>query len=407
MTPCGNALAAAAATVLVIIGVWPDVSHTLAEDRRALSAMAVDASIPEPTFDDALHAATLRYPGEGFFPLMGAVRAQTSGGGSIVPWIGRALERNPRFGRAHLVLARSLGAARAPQARLEYRLAYETDEVLRGPIVAEAARLVSDRDSALELVPEGADGVAMLDELVKAVQSRLPSTAIALDEELLRRSPDAIPALTRRVEAALSDVVNEHPWCSGSRCVDAGSKAAEALAQREPLKCEGHLLVARFRILEGKTKLALDNLDKASEIVADRGYCQQKLIDMAFESGDRRRADAALDRLVRSGCGGAADCLQLYLWAASAAERRNNPAMAVALYRRAAEAAPERDDILVTIAELGQRGGVGLADAVAAYDSLSRRHPDEPQWAAKSAELRAGTLKRSMPALPTLPSAAP
>ena len=400
------ALALVGATLLALAWAAPEVGHTLAEDRRSLSAMAVDRTISREAFDGALRSAILRYPGEAFFPLMGAVRTQSEEAGSVASWVGRALERNPRFGRAHLVLARSLGQSRAAQARLEYRLAYETDEVLRGAVVQEGSRLIVDTDSALELVPSGPEGVEMLDELVKLLQPRLPATAAILDAELLRRSPEATPALRRRVEAALSDVVNQHPWCAGgTACVDAGLADARALTLRDPQKCEGHVLVARLRVLKGETKEALDELATASETVTDRGYCQQQLIDMAFAAGDRRRADSALDRLVRAGCGGAADCLELYQWAAGAAERRDNNALAIALYRRASEAAPERDDFLEKMAELGQRGGTGLADAVAAYDTLSRRHPDDPRWAAKSAEVRAGTMKRAMP--PPLPTAAP
>lgn len=405
--PRRAAFALVGATALATVWFWPDVSHSLAQDRAALSAMAVDRTVPRAEFAEAVRKAILRYPSEAFIPLMGGVRAQVTNEESILPWVARALERNSRFGRAHFVLARSLAAGHRAQARLEYRLAYANDVELRGAIIKESAFLVDDADSAMELVPEGADGTEMLEGLVNAVARRLPATAVILDDELVRRAPEVTNPLRRRVEAALEDVRDQLPWCNDRHaCIDRGLAAAGELVKRAPDKCESHVLVARLRIEGGELKPALDGLQQALEVVSDRPTCQRALIDMAYIGGDRRRADMALDGLVRGGCGSETDCLELYTWAAGAEERRGNTTRAVALYRRALDVAPEREDLLEHIGELGARPG-GLADALAAYDTLARRHPEDPRWPARIAELRASRMNRALPTAGSLPNVPP
>ncbi len=354
-----------------------------------LSAMSVDPKLSRDAFRIAVRAAMLRYPAEGFFPLMGAVREQVVDGGSPVPWVARALEQNPKFGRAHFVLARSLAATgRTAQARLEYRLAYENDDRLRDQIAKEAIRLVEDSDSALEMVPPGEAGVDLLDAIVVAIESRMPSTALILDREIAARSPLAQGPLKRSAEAALSDAASDAAWCPKRQCVDEALKTAESLAAKDPSKCELHLLVARLRITKGEVQQALDAFETAIDGVLDRGSCSKELVMLSFDSGQPRRAELILDKLVRSGCGAAADCVDLYGWAGEMEEKRGHYMRAVKLYRRVIDLQPDREDLLVHIGDLGQHDGV-LSDAVDAYTTLAQRHPEDPSWNAKIDQLRA------------------
>lgn len=385
------ALGVTAGAVVAIAFAWPEVGHSLAEERRALSAMAVDKAASRDQFREAVRAALLRYPSEPFFPLMVAVRAQFAGDGNVMPGVERALERSPRFGRAHFVLARSLRASHAAQARLEYRLAFENDEGLRDQVVKEGMRLVVDADSALEMVPAGESGVEMLEALVAGVAQRLPSTAVILDQEIARRSPIATGPLRRRTEAAISDATDGAAWCQRRACISEGLADAETLAAREPNKCQSHVLIARLRAASGEAPRAVDGLEKATENVVDRSECQRELISLALATGQTRRGDVALDKLVRGGCGAAAECTELYAWAAAMEESRGHYARAVRLYKRVLEIAPERDDLLQHIGELGDQSGV-RADAIEAYGILQTKHPDDPEWPARIARLRAGAM---------------
>lgn len=393
------ALVAVLGTLCAIASVWPDIGHTLAEDRRRLSALAVDKSVSYSAFVDDVRASMLRYPAEPFLPLMGAVRVQANGEGSVVAWVARALERNPRFGRAHYVLARSLAPRHPAQARLEYRLAYENDEGLRDSVVKEAVFVIDSPTAAMELVPDGAAGIDVLDALVAALSTRLPSTAVILDEELERRSPGTTASFRRRAEAAVADAVGNALWCVGNDCVLDALAAADELARREPTQCHSHVLVARVRVKMKEVVPALDGLEKAIELVADRSECRKQFIMLSLDSGQPRRADVALDQLVRAGCAGQADCEQLYTWAASTEESRGHFVRAVRLYRRVLESAPEREDVLQRIGALGDRDGC-LSEGLDAYASLAMRHPSDPQWPARIAQLRA----KGAPGRPTLPT---
>jgi tetratricopeptide (TPR) repeat protein len=371
-----------------------DLGHTLAEDRRKLSAEAVDTSHSAAQFRDDIRAAMLRYPAEPFFPLMGAVRSQVSGEGMVLPWAARALERNPRFGRAHFVLARSLMVGHSAQARLEYRLAYENDSLLRPAVVKEAGPIIFDLQTAKELVPDGPGGVELLDALVVALAPRLPSTSVILDDELHRRDPNAIEPLRRRAAAAVADVVTEEPWCTPpDRCLTSTLATTDELAALEPERCEPYVLRARLLIKKGDPAQALDGLERSLVNVADRALCQRHVIAMSFESGQNARGDRVLDEIVRGGCAAASECVDLYTWAASLELGRGHAVRAVRLYRRALDLAPDREDLLERIGELGERDGL-LADALEAYATLSARYPSDPRWPARVAALRARGTRR-------------
>lgn len=394
------AFAVSAGAVVAGAFVAQDLGHTLAEERRKLSAEAVDSSLPAEQFRDDVRAAMRRYPAEPFFPLMGAVRSQVSGEGTVLPWAARALERNPRFGRAHFVLARSLMVGHAAQARLEYRLAYENDTLLRPAVVKEAQPIVLDLQTAKELVPDGPGGVEMLDALVIALATRLPSTSVILDEELHVRDPTAIEPLRRRASAAVADMVAAESWCSPvERCLSEALAATDELIAREPDQCEPHVLRARVLIKAGDATKALDSMERSLANVSNAALCKRNVIAMSFEVGQNARGDRVLDEVVRGGCAAKSDCVDLYTWAASMELGRGHAVRAVRLYRRALDLAPDREDLLERIGELGDRDGL-VVDALEAYATLSARYPSDPRWPARVAELRARGASRPAPAPP-------
>lgn len=397
------ATAIVTAVLAVFIGVGGD--RSLVEARERTSAMAVDPNVGAEAFSRAVRQAMLDFPGEPFFPLMGAARAQTTGEGSVLPWVARALDRNPRYGRAHFLLARSLARSHPAQARLEYRLAYENDESLREAIARAAVRLVEDVPSALELIPEGEVGAGLLESLTVSIAPVMPSTAWSLDVEALSRTPDALAPLRRQADAALADLTPAASWCSDrSVCLRVAEDLASQLVRREPNQCSAHVRVAQLRLKRGKGEVAsaLDALGRAVETVDDRAYCLRQLIQFSLENGERRRAEIVLERLIRSGCGDAASCVDLYSWAAATEASMGHALSAVFLYRRASALAPDRDDLLLRIGQLGEQHRA-LADAVDAYSTLASRHPDDPAWPAKLASLRQRVLVESRPSLPVDP----
>jgi tetratricopeptide (TPR) repeat protein len=145
--------------------------------------------------------------------------------------------------------------------------------------------------------------------------------------------------------------------------------------------------VARLQAASGESLRAVDGIEKAIDHVVDRANCQRELITLAVATGQTKRADLALDKLVRAGCGAVDECTDLYAWAAGMEETRGHRTRAVRLYKRVVEIAPDRDDVLERIGELGDDNGV-RADAIEAYTVLQTRHPGDARWPARISELR-------------------
>jgi tetratricopeptide (TPR) repeat protein len=403
------AASAVLGSVVAVVALRSEIGHSLAEERRALSAAATDRNIDRDAFVHAVRAAMLRFPAEPFFALTGAVRAQNFGEGSVVPWVARALERNPRFGRAHFVLAQSLARSNAAQARSEYRHAYEYDEALRDAIVRQAPFVVDSFDAVLELIPDCVDGaggvacrasnVALIESLVGVFEQRLPATAVMLDAELERRLPGALGPARRRADAASNDAIEGAPWCDpAAPCLSDALQLADDLVRREPTHCEHHARVARLKIALGRGQVAdaLQALLRAADNVVERGQCLRQVVQLAFANGEWRRGDAALESLVRGGCVAASECIELFEWAALTEEQRGHSVQAMRLYRRAADLAPEREDLFERMGALGEKDGT-VAEALEAYRVLASRHPEDGRWPARIEALRG----RSRSAVPT------
>lgn len=392
------ALAGALAVVPAVAWVIPDARHLLADDRATLGRESTDRALPLAEFNEHLRAAMLRHPSEPYFPLMGAVRAQLDEA-SVIPWVAGALERSPRLGRAHLVLARSLVRGHAAQARLEYRLAYENEPGLKDTVVAEVPRIIGDFDDALEVVVDGRDGTDVLEKLAVHFASSKPATSVKLDDEQLRRDADARGPALRRAEAALLDVVHQHPWCVDTRaCLRDALEQADGLTRRDPTTCASQVIVARLRLAQGDVNAGLDGLAAAIEQMPEpRGACVKELIRLSLEAKQRPRAEAMIDRLVRAGCGAPAECRDLYVWAAGAEEQLGSLVKAVGLLRRACEVAPTEDALYERIGQLGSRAGM-FSVAIDAYASLAKRHPGDPRWREHLSELSAKAVAHGLAA---------
>ncbi len=126
---------------------------------------------------------------------------------------------------------------------------------------------------------------------------------------------------------------------------------------------------------------------RAIETVTDRSACQREFVNLALQTKQLSRADVALERLLRSGCGDQGECIDLYSWAALIVEQRGRYPHAVRLYRRILDTDPGREDILEHIGALGNERGV-VADAIEMYGILARRHPEDVRWPARLAELQ-------------------
>ncbi len=381
--PAGVAVGGALACAIAVVWAVPAMGHELTSDRTLLREAAIDGSIGPDAFRALAHDALLRHPAEPYLPYAGALWATRSHAESVIPWVERTLERAPVYGPAHYLLARELSRRSPAQARLEYRLAMTQDDRLVGQEITEGAQLVGGYYDALELVPDGPAGLGVLESLAEILDVRLPATRVRLDAELLRRSSTAEGALTRALADARSDLIDGEgaPWCAVDRaaCIRQGLALSDRLERAAPNKCAAYAMRVPFLVEQRSAARALDALQTAADKVEDRTACLRQLIVLSINLGDQARATAAIDQLARMGCAAEAECVDNLIFVGQVEEGRHNPRRALAFYKKAHDAAPQRPEVLERIASLSSASGLH-AEALEAYRALAQLQPETPVW---------------------------
>lgn len=350
----------------------------------------------------ALRGAMLRHPAEPYFPFLGAYRAAVAQDENPIPWVSRALERSPTYGRAHLILARALFRVSPSQARLEYRLAFEQDHGTYDALRDEAYLLVGSYYDAMELLPSATatsteDRGWVLELLSTHLGERLPATRVRIDQEQIALDPKALAPLERAARDALHDIESGQPWCEGAKvkgCADEALVRAQALRTASPGTCTGHVLVAEATYAGGNTLHALAELEGAIDGVNEHADCLRALADLAIRAGDRTRVAPALDKLADLPCGKVEECVSNLTYAATLEERRKNPRRALTHYRKAADMAPERLDLLAEQARLAKLLELH-SEASDVYAKLAEKEPGNAQWPALRDEEKKAAHVRS------------
>jgi tetratricopeptide (TPR) repeat protein len=383
-----GAVAALASVGLTV----PFTSVELYNEQREIKDLVLDRSLPREAFNARLRQAMTRHPAEAYFPFIGAVRASVTREESVVPWVARALDRSPVYGRAHLLLARGLYRRNPSQARLEYRLAAEQDENLATAAATEAAPLVTGFDDALEIAPPGVAGVQTLEVLAQTLAPRMPATVLRIDREIASRSPASLAPERRAARATLADLRNKEPWCEPQKeCLGEGLLAATRIQKATPSKCEGFALAAELRIAAGEVEEGLIALERAADNVSDRSECVRRFVRASLDAKRERQTDAAVERLVRLGCEAVSECVENLIFAASIEETRGHRRGAIAHYKRAWERSPDRDDLLQNVARLAaaERMHGEALDAYSKLAARARSDQERDRWAQAAAAEKA------------------
>ncbi len=375
----------ATATPILALGsmlvTLPYVKRELFFEQRRFQELSTSAATLRPAFHEEVRAAMLRHPADPYFPLAGGLRATLAHDESVVPWVARALDRNPRYGRAHLLLARALNTHHRAQARLEYRLAYQEDSTLRWAIAVEVSRLVETYEDAMDLVPAGPAAITMLDTLALALVQTKPATAWRIDEQALARPGTATGAIHRHATATLADVREPAPWCDVPQrpCVREALKYARMVRAANPTQCEAAIPVAELMARENPQQ-ALDELDGLINQAPDATACIRGIIEIGGRTGHRARADAAIAKLERMMCREAQRCAENLVFLGETEVSRGNGRRAIGLFKKAYEQSPDRrEDVLERIATLATSQGMH-GEALDAYTRLAERHPEEGRW---------------------------
>jgi O-antigen ligase/tetratricopeptide (TPR) repeat protein len=390
-TPSRVALVAAVAAVVGIAFALPTNGHDLNSDQYALHDAAVDPSNTQ--FRDEARAAMLRHPGDPYLPFVGGVHAALLGDETgVIPWAGKALERSPVYGRAHLLLARALTRRSPAQARLEYRLALIDEPFLLGYVQTESPRLIQGYDDAMQVVPDGAAGIPLLEALSRALDARLPATRVRLDAELRARDPKALEPVRRALQdlLAAAEDGDAAPWCgtNGATCLEKGLQLAGILVAAAPRTCDAHWQRAQLLVAKGEGRRALDELEKAQPDLDDRGACGRRMLTLALQLKDEARATDLIDKMTREGCPPDLGCAENFVYLAQTEERRGNQRRAYALYKKACEVGEDRPELLAERARIAALLGLHV-EALQVYTRLAQEQPGEPRWAKLAGDERA------------------
>jgi tetratricopeptide (TPR) repeat protein len=355
----------------------------LHRDQRWLQHLAAEARVSPIEIHDAARAAMARHPAEPYLPFAVAMRAAERGDDNPMPWIEATLERATMYPPAHLVLARMLRRLSPAQARFEYRTAIAQWPDMARNIAGQSVDLVGHYSDALELVPAGGAGIAVLGEMVRDLRGRLPSTAARLDADLASRAPANDEPVGRSAEAAIDDLDagEAAPWCVVARdtCARDALTFAERVEALSPDQCAGHVLRARAEVASGHSQRGLELLSESVDIVRDRRDCLEQLVMLDETIADVDRMEQDLSRLASAGCEGDDECSGLMAWIADREERHGNERRALAMYEKAAERKPDDEQLVDAVARLAAHTGLH-AKAARSYQHLAKLFPDNPRW---------------------------
>ena len=371
------------------------------DDRVALHASALDASLTKTDFESKAALAIQRHPAEPYLPFAGALWAARTHDPSFLAWLERTLDRAIVYGPAHLLLARWLTPRSPSQARLEYRLTLEQGPELFASFYDAVPLLVHSYDDALELLPRGPSRAEWVRYVATTVGHSLPATSRRLDDVVAAIDPNDVTYLMDRAGESLVDVLEPSaaPWCAGeqrSACVRDGLAQATRLSKVAPDKCVGHSIHARLVLESGQPGPALTELRAATDTVTDRLQCLEDLVRLSELASSEEMLTQALERVAHAGCSTSAECVANLEFVATHEMSRSNERRALAVLQRARGIAPDDDGLLERVAALAAKLELH-ADALKSYESLAARHPGDARWPSAIASERLALVMGAIP----------
>jgi tetratricopeptide (TPR) repeat protein len=315
--------------------------RTALDDRLEFRRLIEGPRMSKDRFNPLIRAAMLRHPAEPYIPLVGAERAWRERDANPIPYLQRVFTRAKVYGRAHLLLAEILFARHARhQALMELKFACRDEPALTTTAVGLAVHykvLGKDLD---RMIPEGDDGLIVMDTLAGWMHTRDPETSQRYDEELLKRDPARVGPRIRQVINRIHALKNaENPLCEGEAkrraCAD---QIEEHIAQIEKSEPD----TSRAARLRADALMALHQPEKADKILAaacdhvkDRNECLRARVPIVVALGHESELETLLDAVAASGCSSPAACAQTHLWIGRTQLARKNLGAATSAFQRA------------------------------------------------------------------------
>lgn len=355
-----------AATVLgLAVALAAGARPARAEGKAVRARVVLAETSPPPTFADVqreLRALMLRHPGDGYFPLLGAHLAARQKQNAL-PWLGRALERNPRSGQAHLALGEALGRLKkASQALIHLRLAATYDYSLTDRALRLAVRIEPDIAALSRAFPSEIIGGSAFVDLCPRVAEE---SRIACYREALRRDSS-----DRKVHVAFAAELLDALEASRAPCVGAGATACEADALRtSELIGAGAgyrelVIAARITARKGDPRRAVEILLGACPAIPSAAACLELAVELASRVHDKELASRAEQRFIALSCEVPTRCASAHTFVGEKLEAGGNLEGALEHLTAAANEAPNASRWL-KVADLAARAGKGTAKRAA------------------------------------------
>lgn len=293
-------------------------THPVETERHRLQAafLATDRADPAglARFSTELAAAVRAHPGDPFLPLLGALQARRRGENPL-PWLNRALARDPSAGRPYLLLAQTLVRRGATgQALLAASEAAARDATLTRAAATAATAATRDAEALLRAAPAGRAGIPFLIACAHALRpDRAGAARLALLEDAVERAPeDPRP----RVELARDVTALLHQPAPGTPCAAADAARCAALVEAQVAALERLLPDApEATLARASLLLATDRPRDALELLAARcerwptsTACLHLLVEAADRADDPDQMAAGAERLLAAACGTRAAC---------------------------------------------------------------------------------------------------
>lgn len=310
---------------------------------------------PSPAFWTDLYDSLRTYPGEPYFPLLGSSAALAAKRNPL-PWISRALQRNPTNAEAHLQLARILRAyGHTSQAVGALRRAIDLDPRQTAAVFRLGKEWQLSNDELAGAAPDGPVGAHLTlllagrakegparQRLLEQALERDPANSDAhyhlaaeLFKELSRKPPDSTCA--DRKEACLA------------RAEDHARRGQNAETSRSPI------LLARLLAERGRPQEAEAQLADVCETRPGDTACADALVGLALANGSPR-LEAAVKRLIAAACKNREHCAATQLTLGHRFAGAGEWGLAIGHYRRAAEEVPS-PAALLALARAAERLG--------------------------------------------------
>jgi tetratricopeptide (TPR) repeat protein len=247
-------------------------------------------------------------PAEPYFPLVAAQASQRLGV-SAMPWVARALERDPSRGETYLVLALELARhGQRIQALESLRHGLEWDGTVLARGVRLARAISSDADELKRAAPAGPEGIRYL---LSAGNKGAFSLRWALVQRALERdakNPEVISAEGHLIVEGLKDDAWECAAERAPHCVERLGAVSRALLEKDAHSLDGLILRAELRAHNGELRDAISELTAECGQTQSPANCLRTALGLAVRTRDREVVDATATIYVRVACTGSREC---------------------------------------------------------------------------------------------------